>query len=122
MTSDRVGGKTGEDGGKDRSWADQRRRGHGPPLWPLLAAWCRQARLAPVGERWHGAPEYEIMAVADVISTKGGPFPHGNDRFCVMFDYDVTNKPSGQRFQMEEVGLYTVADGKISKEEFFYAM
>lgn len=49
-----------------------------------------------------------------------GPFPHGDDRFCVMFNYDVTNKPSGQRFQMEEVGLYTLANGKISKEEFFY--
>ena len=51
-----------------------------------------------------------------------GPFPHGDDRFCVMFNYDVTNKPSGHRFQMEEVGLYTVTDEKISKEEFFYAM
>ena len=50
-----------------------------------------------------------------------GPFPHGDDRFCVMFNWDVTNKPSGQRFQMEEVCLYTVAEGKISKEEFFYA-
>ena len=51
-----------------------------------------------------------------------GPFPHGDDRFCVVFNFDVTNKPSGHRFQMEEVGLYSVADGKISREEFFYAM
>ena len=51
-----------------------------------------------------------------------GPFPHSDDRCCVMFNYDPTNKPSGHRFQMEEVGLYTVTDGKISKEEFFYAM
>ncbi len=49
-----------------------------------------------------------------------GPFPHGN-RFAVFFAIDVTNKPSGQRMQVEEVGLYTVKDGKIVQEEFFYA-
>ena len=51
-----------------------------------------------------------------------GPFPHGDDRFCVHFEYDVTNKPSGQRFQMEEVAHDTVTDGRIPREEFFYAM
>jgi ketosteroid isomerase-like protein len=51
-----------------------------------------------------------------------GPFPHGDDRFCVLFEFDVTNKPSGQRMKMEEVALYTVTNGKISKEEFFYTM
>lgn len=50
-----------------------------------------------------------------------GPFPH-DDRFAVRFTYDVTNKPSGQRFTMDEVGLYTVKDGKIVREEFFYSM
>ena len=50
-----------------------------------------------------------------------GPFPH-DDRFAVRFVYDVTNKPSGKRFTMEEVGLFTVKDGKIVREEFFYAM
>jgi hypothetical protein len=48
-----------------------------------------------------------------------GPFPH-DDRFAVRFVYDVTNKPSGQRFTMEEIGLFTVVNGKISREEFFY--
>ncbi len=51
-----------------------------------------------------------------------GPYPHGEDRFAVRFNYDITNKPSGQRMQMDEVGLFTVADGKIVKEEFFYDM
>ncbi len=52
-----------------------------------------------------------------------GPFPHGDDRFCVHFKFDVTSKPmGGQRFSMEEIGLYSVADGKITKEEFFYTM
>lgn len=51
-----------------------------------------------------------------------GPFPHGEDRFCALFEFDVTFKPSGQRFKMEEVALYTVEDGKITREEFFYSM
>jgi hypothetical protein len=51
-----------------------------------------------------------------------GPFPHGEDRFCVNYSFDVTFKPANQRMKMEEVALYTVADGKIVKEEFFYSM
>ena len=50
-----------------------------------------------------------------------GPWPHG-DRFVVGFQYDVTNKPSGNRMKMDEVGLYYVRDGKIVREEFFYDM
>ena len=50
-----------------------------------------------------------------------GPWPHG-DRFIVGFQYDVTNKPSGKRMKMDEVALYTVRNGKIVREEFFYDM
>ncbi|MGB9148881.1 MAG: SnoaL-like domain-containing protein [Burkholderiales bacterium] len=50
-----------------------------------------------------------------------GPWPHG-DRFIVGFQFDVTHKPSGQRMKMDEVGLYTVRNGKIVREEFFYSM
>jgi hypothetical protein len=51
-----------------------------------------------------------------------GPFLHGEDRFAVIFDMDVTQKSTKQRMKMREVGLYTVARGKIVREEFFYAM
>lgn len=49
-----------------------------------------------------------------------GPWPNAN-RFVVRFSYDVTNKPSGRRFKMDEVGLFTVQDDKIVREEFFYS-
>jgi hypothetical protein len=50
-----------------------------------------------------------------------GPFcGHRDDQFAVLFEMDVTNKPSGQRSQMSEVALYTVAGGKIVQEEFLY--
>ena len=57
-------------------------------------------------------------------SSVKGPFPNG-DRFAVIFNYDVTAKAgpmAGQRMKMEEVALYTVKDGKITREEFFYTM
>lgn len=54
-------------------------------------------------------------------SVAEGPFPHG-DRFIVRFKYDVTPKHRGKRMTMDETGLYTVQNGKIVKEEFFYTM
>ncbi len=49
-----------------------------------------------------------------------GPWPHDN-KFIVRFTYDVTQKASGKRFTMDEVGLFTVENGKIVREEFFYS-
>lgn len=48
-----------------------------------------------------------------------GPYPNEN-RFAVRFAFDVTNKPTGKRMKMDEVGLFTVENGKITREEFFY--
>ena len=53
-----------------------------------------------------------------------GPYPHG-DRFIVRFKYDVTAKAgpmAGKRFVMDEAALYTVKEGKVVQEEFFYSM
>jgi ketosteroid isomerase-like protein len=53
-----------------------------------------------------------------------GPYPNG-DRFVVHFKYEVTAKAgpmAGKRFVMDEAALYTVKDGKITHEEFFYSM
>jgi ketosteroid isomerase-like protein len=49
-----------------------------------------------------------------------GPYPHGDDRFAVRFVYDITSKPMNKRFTMDEVAVFTVNNGKITKEEFFY--
>lgn len=50
-----------------------------------------------------------------------GPFLHGKDRFGAIFAMDVTDKESKRRMQMKELAIYTVAGGKIVREEFFYA-
>ena len=54
-------------------------------------------------------------------SSSEGPFMHGDDKFSLIFEMDVTNKEQGERMQMKEVGLYTVNEsGQIIREEFFY--
>ena len=70
------------------------------------------AAVKAKGEWWISNHEMHSASVT-------GPWPHG-DRFVVGFQYDVTNKPSGKRMQMDEVALYTVRNGKIVREEFFY--
>ena len=46
-----------------------------------------------------------------------GPFV-AHDRFVVQYDAEVTEKNSKKRFQLSEVGVYTVKNGKIVREEF----
>lgn len=56
----------------------------------------------------------------EVHSAKAeGPHVNGN-QFIVIFEMDVTEKASGKRMQMKESGLYTVENGKIIEERFFY--
>ena len=72
------------------------------------------AAIRAKGEWWTANHEVHSMQVA-------GPWPH-DDRFIVGFRFDVTMKANGHRFTMEEMALYTVKDGKIVREEFFYTM
>jgi len=62
---------------------------------------------------WENAHEVHNVVVE-------GPYVHG-DQFVVRFKLDMTVKASGQRMAMEEVGLYTIRNGKIVDERFFYA-
>lgn len=52
-------------------------------------------------------------------ATTRGPFI-GDNEFAVFFEYDTTFKPTGKRNTMREMALYTVDNGKIVREEFFY--
>lgn len=67
-------------------------------------------------EWWYGAHELHR-------SVARGPYVgHREDQFAVWFEIDVTVKASGERMQMTEIGLYTVANGKVVQEEFLYEM
>ena len=64
------------------------------------------------GEWW--AANHEVHSVEVT-----GPFVNG-DQFVVGFKMDVTPKSTGERIILDEVGLYTIKDGKIVEERFFY--
>ncbi len=51
--------------------------------------------------------------------TTEGPLVNG-DQFVLRFAMDLTAKETGERTQMEEVAVYTVRDGRIVEERFFY--
>ena len=51
--------------------------------------------------------------------TVEGPFIHG-DQFGLRFTMDVTRKADSVRESMTEIGLYTVANGAIITDRFFY--
>lgn len=53
-------------------------------------------------------------------SSVGDPIVAGN-HIALTMNYDATFKEAG-RIQMEEVCVYEVTDGKITKEQFFYKM
>jgi ketosteroid isomerase-like protein len=72
------------------------------------------AAVRAKGEWW--VANHEVHS-----STVEGPIVAGA-HFAVTFKLDVTFKPQGRRFNMEEVAVYKVADGKIVYEEFFYNM
>jgi hypothetical protein len=48
-----------------------------------------------------------------------GPFL-GQDQFALRMTIDLTQKFDNKRVKMTEMALYTVKDGKIVKEEFYY--
>jgi ketosteroid isomerase-like protein len=82
---------------------------------------------APPGESREVSGMAAVLGKAEWWSTNHdvhgasveGPLVAGS-HFSVVFKLDVTFKPTGKRFQMEEVAVYQVAGGKIVREEFFY--
>ena len=56
-------------------------------------------------------------------SSAEGPYAFGDDRFCIIYEMDVTDKASGERSQMKEIATYYVnGDNKICREEFAYPL
>lgn len=48
-----------------------------------------------------------------------GPYPN-DDKFAVHYVYHLTTKEGGHNFDMSEIALYQVKDGKIVWEKFYY--
>ncbi|MBX9602016.1 MAG: nuclear transport factor 2 family protein [Bryobacteraceae bacterium] len=48
-----------------------------------------------------------------------GPFV-SPERFALVIDFDWTRRASGERVRMQEVAVYTVENGQVTREEFLY--
>lgn len=70
----------------------------------------------------HGKHDWWDNSMEEHSTKVTGPFYHGEDQFSLLFEADATDKESGNRFQMQEIGIYHVKDGKIVREEFHYAL
>ena len=82
-----------------------------PPGVELVASGLEAIRAK--GKGWADVHEIHGFEVS-------APYPCGQ-RFAVRFSFDVTNRPSQKRMAMDEIGLFTVENGKIVREEFFYS-
>jgi hypothetical protein len=69
-------------------------------------------QIAKKNEWWFGAHEVHGFEIADWYPSSRG--------FVVIYDLDFTEKASGNRHNFREAGVYTVQDGKIVREEFYY--
>jgi len=66
-------------------------------------------------EWWYGNHEvHSAVATGPYVGNK-------EDQFVIRFNMDLTPN-DGERGQMEEVGVFTVKDGKVVQEEFLYLM
>jgi hypothetical protein len=107
-----------------------------------LVTLCKAGKFAEAGEKYWaknvvsiepGEGDMARMEGLDAVRGKGewweanneihgvdveGPYVNG-DQFVVHYTMDVTPK-GGARHTMDETGLYTVRDGKIAEERFFY--
>src|SRR5713226_6351171 len=68
----------------------------------------------------HGSPEIPAeMKGIDKIRGKNQWWYENNEVHSAKVEGPF---PHNDRFAMDEVGIYTVKDGKIVREEFFYSM
>lgn len=80
-----------------------------------------------VSMAWTGKPAVEAKNhewMSDHVihgASAEGPFV-GASGFAVRFRMDVETKSTGERRVMDEVGVYTVKNGKIVREEFMYGV
>lgn len=76
------------------------------------STWTGVKAVAKKGEEWMNQHAIHGVKVE-------GPFV-GATGFGVRYEMDVEVKATGQRFPMTEVGVYTVKNGKVVREEFMY--
>ena len=115
-----------------------------------IATLCRQGRFVEAFEKYYspdivsieavdfglGKEQRGIQAIRDKHAfweehnethgvTVDGPYVGSGvaaNQFALHFVSDLTPKHTGTRGSLSEMALYTVVDGKVVHEEFFYTM
>ena len=97
---------------------------YAPDIVSVEASGEQVAGKAPVIEksrRWGAANTVNGEKVrGPFFDRAAGAADRSDGQFAVHFTFDVTPKSTGRRVTLEEVGLYTVQDGQITREQFFY--
>jgi hypothetical protein len=75
-------------------------------------AWRGRDAMQAKGENWMA--EHTIHS-----ASADGPFV-GATGFAIRFHMDVEEKSTGNRVLMEEIGVYSVRNGRVVREEFMY--
>lgn len=103
--------RSGEFEPNDRLWSPRFSsvEGHG-----VAMEWAGKKAVAAKNAEWS-----ERNAVHNI--SVEGPYV-GASGFAVKFQMEVEDKASGQRTTMNEIGVYTIQNGKIVREEFMYSM
>jgi hypothetical protein len=106
-----------------------------------LTGLCKLGQFEEAMTRYYAPEIVSIEAFGDPAETRGfaatlekgkwfmdnhevhgaeteGPYING-DQFVVHFKIDVTEKATGKRSVLDEVGVYTVQNDKIVHERFF---
>lgn len=93
----------------DRFWSDDVESVEG---LGVSQAWRGRDAMQAKGEAW--IAEHTVHS-----ATAEGPYV-GATGFSIRFRMDVEEKSTGNRILMEEIGVYTVRNGKVIREEFMY--
>lgn len=104
---------------------DVMRAMYAPDIVSVEASGEEVAGKTPViqkSERWQADNTIHGEKVrGPFFDTTNGAAGRSAGQFAVHFTFDVTPKSTGRRTTLEEVGLYTVKDDQITREQFFYA-
>lgn len=83
--------------------------------WPTFPKETRGVEIVRRKNRW-----FSDNFVVHRLEVEG-PWPNG-EQFIVLFRLEVTEKATARKMQIASAGLYTVARGKVVREQLFYEL
>ena len=96
---------------------------YAPDIVSVEASGVEVAGKRPVIEksrRWQADNTIHGEKVLGPFFDKVNGAPAQSGQFAVHFTVEVTPRATGRRVTLEEIGIYTVKDGAITREQFFY--